>query len=74
MHCIFEIYCNHVCVCFSQVYVVARAGRLTFFKDQKAVKAVPELTFRNEPPLLLENASAEVASDYTKKKHVLRIK
>lgn len=57
-----------------QVYVVARAGRLTFYKDQKAVKAVPEATFRNEPPLLLENASADVATDYTKKKHVLRIK
>lgn len=57
-----------------QVYVVARGARLTFYKDQKASKAVPESTFRGEPPLILEGASADVASDYTKKKHVLRIK
>lgn len=53
---------------------MARGGRLTFYKDQKATKSLPETTFRNEPPLLLENASADVATDYTKKKHVLRIK
>lgn len=57
-----------------QVYVVARGARLTFYKDQKASKAVPESTFRGEPPLILEGASVEVATDYTKKKHVLRIK
>lgn len=47
---------------------------MTFYKDQKASKSVPESTFRGEPPLILEGASADVASDYTKKKHVLRIK
>ena len=57
-----------------QVYVVARVGRLSFYKDQKASKAVPEVTFRNEIPLVLEGGTAEVASDYTKKKHVFRIK
>ena len=57
-----------------QVYIVANSGRLTFYKDQKSSKAVPEVTFRNEVPLLLEGASADVATDYTKKKHVLRIK
>lgn len=56
------------------MYVVAKVGRLSFYKDQKATKAVPEATFRGEIPLLLEGASVDVATDYTKKKHVFRIK
>lgn len=57
-----------------QVYIVVRNARLTFYKDQKASKSTPESTFRGEPPLSLEAAAVEVASDYTKKKHVFRIK
>lgn len=57
-----------------QVYVVARGSRLLFFKDQKASKAVPEATFRGEPPLVLEGAAIQIANDYTKKKNVFRIK
>ncbi|KAG4068736.1 hypothetical protein HA402_002427 [Bradysia odoriphaga] len=59
---------------WDKVYVVARGARLTFYKDQKASKAVPESTFRGEPPLILEGATVEVATDYTKKKHVFRTK
>ncbi|XP_055390536.1 spectrin beta chain isoform X2 [Condylostylus longicornis] len=59
---------------WDKVYVVARAGRITFFKDQKASKAVPEQTYRGELPLDLQGANIAIASDYTKKKHVFRIK
>lgn len=47
---------------------------MTFFKDQKTSKAVPEQTFRGDPSLELKGAQIEVATDYTKKKHVFRIK
>lgn len=57
-----------------QVYVVARGGRLSFYKDQKASKAVPEQTWRGEAALELQGATVEIATDYTKKKHVFRIK
>lgn len=59
---------------WDKVYCVARNGRLTFFKDQKSSKLVPEQTFRGEPPLELKGARIEIATDYTKKKHVFRIK
>uniref|UniRef100_A0A1A9URJ1 Spectrin beta chain n=1 Tax=Glossina austeni TaxID=7395 RepID=A0A1A9URJ1_GLOAU len=59
---------------WDKVYTVARGGRLSFFKDQKGYKSNPELTFRSEPVYDLQGAAVEVASDYTKKKHVLRVK
>ncbi|KAI8116109.1 Spectrin beta chain [Lucilia cuprina] len=59
---------------WDKVYTVARSGHLSFFKEQKGYKSNPELTFRGEPVYDLQKASVEVASDYTKKKHVLRIK
>uniref|UniRef100_A0A2M4DIY4 Putative beta chain spectrin n=1 Tax=Anopheles darlingi TaxID=43151 RepID=A0A2M4DIY4_ANODA len=59
---------------WDKLYCVARSGRLAFFKDQKSSKAVPEQTFRGEPPLDLKGAQIEIAVDYTKKKHVFRIK
>lgn len=57
-----------------KVYTVAQGGRLSFYKDQKSQKSNPELTFRAEPLYELQGAAVEIASDYTKKKHVLRIK
>ncbi|XP_055307281.1 spectrin beta chain isoform X2 [Sitodiplosis mosellana] len=59
---------------WDKVYIVARNSRLTFFKDQKASKALPEATFRGELPLILDGASVDVANDYKKRKHVFRIK
>jgi spectrin beta len=59
---------------WDKVYCVARNGKFIFFKDQKASRAVPEQTFKGEPSLDLSGASVDVASDYTKKKHVFRIK
>ncbi|XP_055912166.1 spectrin beta chain isoform X2 [Eupeodes corollae] len=59
---------------WDKVYLVARAGRLTFYKEQKGYKSNPEITFRGEPSMDLQGASIDIASDYLKKKHVLRIK
>jgi spectrin beta len=56
------------------VFSVARAGRIAFYKDQKTYKSSPDQVFRGEPPLELQGAVVEIANDYTKKKHVFRIK
>lgn len=57
-----------------QVYVVSQDGNLSFYKDQKSYKNQPDVTFRGEPKLELQGASVDVASDYTKKKNVFRVK
>lgn len=56
------------------MYTVSRLGRVSFYKDQKAAKSQPEQTFRGESALELQGANVEIAMDYTKKKHVFRIK
>jgi len=56
------------------VYVVAKDGRMAFYKDQKAYKAAPEAHWRGEAPLDLNGAVVEVAANYTKKKHVFRLR
>lgn len=45
-----------------------------FYKDQKSYKAAPESYFKGESLVDLRGGSAKVADDYTKKKHVFRIK
>lgn len=57
-----------------QVFVSSKLGRVSFYKDQKTSKNQPEQTFRGESVLELQGANVEIASDYTKKKHVFRIK
>lgn len=59
---------------WDKVYIVLRSGALLFYKDQKNYKTQPDAYFRGENPVDLTGASAEVASDYTKKKHVFRLK
>lgn len=44
------------------------------YKDQKHSKNEPETYYRGEAPILLSQAEVDVASDYTKKKHVFRFK
>lgn len=53
---------------------MSRVGRVSFYKDQKTAKSQPDQTFRGEAALELQGAAVEIASDYTKKKHVFRIK
>lgn len=43
-------------------------------QDQKSAKTAPEAHYRNESPLDIRTAVAEVAADYTKKRHVFRLK
>lgn len=43
-------------------------------QDQKSARATPEAHYRNESPLDIRTAVAEVAADYTKKRHVFRLK
>ncbi|GBP22286.1 Spectrin beta chain [Eumeta japonica] len=59
---------------WDKLYVVAREGRMSFYKDQKAHKASPEQCWRGETPLDLTGAVVEVAANYTKKKHVFRLR
>ncbi|KPJ12141.1 Spectrin beta chain, brain 1 [Papilio machaon] len=59
---------------WDKVYAVAKDGRMSFYKDQKSFRATPEQTWRGEPPLDLTGAVVEVAANYTKKKHVFRLR
>lgn len=59
---------------WDKVYVVAKEGRMYMYKDHKSYKAAPEQCFRGEAPLDLNGAVVEVAANYTKKKHVFRLR
>jgi spectrin beta len=59
---------------WDKVYGVSQDGHLSFYKDQKSFKNQPDATFRGEPKLELHGAAVEIASDYTKKKNVFRVK
>ncbi|KAI5643315.1 spectrin repeat domain-containing protein [Phthorimaea operculella] len=59
---------------WDKVYVVAKDGRMSFYKDQKSYKSAPDAYFKGEPPLDLNGAVVEVAANYTKKKHVFRVR
>ncbi|XP_062996569.1 spectrin beta chain, non-erythrocytic 4 [Elgaria multicarinata webbii] len=54
------------------LYCVLSKGELGFYKDSKGRESGS--THANEPLLSLLNATGEVASDYKKKKNVLKIK
>ena len=61
------------------VYVVLQGTEILFYKDQNSYKMAPDQTFRGEGPVELveqsgEVCTAEVASDYHKKKHVFRLR
>jgi len=57
---------DHVCV-------VMKGSQMFFYKDQKAYKNAPSVTFRGEAPIDLIKGTAEVATNYTKKKNVFRL-
>ena len=54
--------------------MVLKNGQIGFYKDQKAYKSTPTSTYKGEPPVDISGATAEIASDYTKKKNVFRLK
>lgn len=59
---------------WDKVFVCVQGTNLAFYKDAKAAKSSPETYFKGEIPIDLAGGSAEVATDYTKKKFVLRVK
>lgn len=59
---------------WDKVYLVLRGSQLSFYKDSKTAKYTPDQRFRGEAPLQLYGATASVATDYKKKKHVFRLK
>ncbi|XP_066147280.1 spectrin beta chain isoform X2 [Euwallacea fornicatus] len=59
---------------WDKVYLVLRGSQLAFYKDSKTAKTTPEQRFKGETALQLHGATASVASDYKKKKHVWRLK
>merc|ERR1719232_1107204 len=54
--------------------VVIKGTKMLFYKDQKSYRSSPDNMYRGESPMELQNGTAEVASDYTKKRHVFRLK
>lgn len=56
------------------MFVCVQGTNLAFYKDAKAAKSSPDTYFKSETPIDLRGGAAEVATDYTKKKFVLRVK
>ncbi len=54
--------------------VVLKGNQVYFYKDQKSYRSSPSSTYKGEPPVDVTDARAEIASDYTKKKNVFRLK
>merc|ERR1719369_1517446 len=59
---------------WDRICVVLKGSQVLFYKDQKTYRTRPEETFRSELPVDLIGGTAEVAADYTKKKHVFRLR
>ena len=53
---------------------LVQGRRMVFYKNSAQHRAAPEATWRGEPGLDLANAEAAVATDYTKRQHVFRLK
>lgn len=51
-----------------------QGGQLLAFKDSRAARQGAAATHHGEAPLELREATVSVASDYSKKKHVFRLK
>jgi len=59
---------------WDRVFTVLNGNLLNFYKDSKSYRSAPEATYRSESAVDLLGGEAEVAADYTKKKHVFRLK
>ena len=59
---------------WNKICVVLKATQILFYLDQKTYRTRPEDTFRSELPVDLIGGKAEVAADYTKRKHVFRLR
>merc|ERR1712223_190558 len=59
---------------WEKICVVLKESQIFFYKDQKTYRSHPGDTFKGEMPVDLINCTAEVATDYTKKKYVFRLR
>merc|ERR1712241_944282 len=59
---------------WDKVCVVLKGTKMRFYKDQKSYRSSPDTLYRGEPAMDLPGGKAEIATDYTKKKHVFRLK
>merc|ERR1712227_25325 len=59
---------------WEKLCVVLKGSQIIFYKDQKTYRTHPGDTFKGETPVDLINCTAEVATDYTKKKYVFRLR
>ena len=59
---------------WEKLFMVLQEGQLLAYKDQRASKQSPDSMAHGESPLELRDAKAAVATDYSKKKHVFRLK
>ncbi|CAH1792317.1 unnamed protein product [Owenia fusiformis] len=59
---------------WDKLYAVLHGNSLAFYKDQKRAKADPNSRYHNEPAIDLTGASCMVATGYTKRPHVFRLK
>ncbi|XP_075233827.1 spectrin beta chain-like [Lycorma delicatula] len=59
---------------WDKLWIVVRGTLLLVYKDSKSAKAAPEVYYKGEAPTDLRGGTAEIATNYTKKKHVFRVK
>jgi len=59
---------------WDKLYVTLSGPSLAFYKDQKHAKSDPNGYYHGEQPIDLNGASCAIASDYTKRPHVFRLK
>lgn len=59
---------------WDKVYLVLQGNVLLVYKDQKHYKQDPENYYRGESPLDVTGSTSAIAGDYTKRKHVFRLK
>jgi len=59
---------------WEKTFTVVQGSMMMFYKDHKSYKSQPEVYHGAEPPLDLTGGQVSIPEDYTKKKHVFRVK
>ncbi|XP_071041629.1 spectrin beta chain [Parasteatoda tepidariorum] len=59
---------------WEKVYILVKDSKLYTYKDQKHCKQEPENYHHGESPVDLRGSTTEVATDYTKRRHVFRLR
>ncbi|GBO02171.1 Spectrin beta chain, partial [Araneus ventricosus] len=59
---------------WEKVYLLVKDRTLYTYKDQKHCKQEPDNFYHGEPPIDLRGSDAGIALDYTKRRHVLKLR